>query len=372
MQKIYFPSILSFIVGSLISLVCVTAQAQDPIRIGVIAPLTGEFSNWGENVRAGIEFARESLPEDVQKQLEVYFEDDQFSGSKTLGAFQALKEKGELAGLIVVGSSAGNTIAPLIEREKIPTIAVGASDINVVKGRKYAFTHWVSPETEGRHMAAEVVRRGYKKIALLLQEHAGLRAITEAFEHSLASSPVVKVEFSKVVSPDMQDFRALIPGIKSKNVDAVALLLFPNNVGVFGKQAKSAVLGKDLFGAETFEDKDVLKNYGTYLVNSWYASGAGATPEFVGKYAKKYGSGPGFAGANGHDAFGLIVAAYLAAQKEQDRAAKMADYLHDVKDFKGALGTYSATGDNRFDVPSAIMMVTEGGFVPYPGPAGTN
>jgi len=37
-------------------------------------------------------------------------------------------------------------------------------------------------------------------------------------------------------------------------------------------------------------------------------------------------------------------------------------FLHTVKDFNGALGTYSASGDNRFTLPAAIKVITADGF----------
>ena len=50
------------------------------------------------------------------------------------------------------------------------------------------------------------------------------------------------------------------------------------------------------------------------------------------------------------------------AIEENPAAPDINTTLHTLRDFHGALGTYSASGDNRFTLPTAIKIVTEGGF----------
>ena len=41
----------------------------------------------------------------------------------------------------------------------------------------------------------------------------------------------------------------------------------------------------------------------------------------------------------------------------------MRDFLGGVRDFSGAAGTYSASGDNRFTLPAALKQIQNSAFV---------
>ena len=51
-----------------------------------------------------------------------------------------------------------------------------------------------------------------------------------------------------------------------------------------------------------------------------------------------------------------------AAFRQGEGIAGINKFLHTVKDFSGAMGTYSASGKNAFTLPAAIKVVTESGF----------
>ena len=85
-----------------------------------------------------------------------------------------------------------------------------------------------------------------------------------------------------------------------------------------------------------------------------------AIPSFESDYRKEFGVQPGWATANAFDSLNLL---YDAAIRQGKRGAGIAEYLSSVKDYKGAAGLYSASGDNRFTLPATIKVVTETGFV---------
>ena len=55
-----------------------------------------------------------------------------------------------------------------------------------------------------------------------------------------------------------------------------------------------------------------------------------------------------------------LIAARLETVGKENR--KLAEYLKSVKDYRGAAGSYSATGDNRFELPATVKVVEEDGF----------
>ena len=48
--------------------------------------------------------------------------------------------------------------------------------------------------------------------------------------------------------------------------------------------------------------------------------------------------------------------------KDSPNRPEINSFIHSVKDFTGALGTYSASGQNTFTLPATIKIVTKDGF----------
>ncbi|MEZ4753579.1 MAG: hypothetical protein R3A13_04615 [Bdellovibrionota bacterium] len=114
-----------------------------------------------------------------------------------------------------------------------------------------------------------------------------------------------------------------------------------------------------LVGVELFEDEHTVKAAGDALLGQWYVNADQAAPKFIALYQATYEEYPGWATANSFDAVNLINQAFTA---EAGDPLKMAKHLTELKDFAGAAGVYSATGDNRFTLPAAVKIVQEGGF----------
>jgi ABC-type branched-subunit amino acid transport system substrate-binding protein len=77
------------------------------------------------------------------------------------------------------------------------------------------------------------------------------------------------------------------------------------------------------------------------------------------EYGNKFPNSTPFGAANGHDAILLISD---AINKNFKDANSINTYLHKVKDFSGATGTFSSSSDNRFTLPATVKIVTKDGF----------
>jgi branched-chain amino acid transport system substrate-binding protein len=92
-----------WILAGALALATFSARAADPIRIGMIAPLTGPQAEGG---RLGIQGAKLAVDEINQaggilgRQLELVFEDDQSTNPGTVLAFSKLAGHAEIQALI--------------------------------------------------------------------------------------------------------------------------------------------------------------------------------------------------------------------------------------------------------------------------------
>lgn len=334
--------------------------SEEKLLVGVIVPLSGPLAEYGNNIKLGLELAKSELRPEQSAQIELVFEDDQYQATKAIAAYRKLTTTGKSPkAIITFGSTIGNALAPMAEKDQRVLFAIGASDKAVTKNRKHVFTHWVSPESEARAMYQEIIRRGYKSVAVVRAENDGLNAIADAFVARLMEAGLSSaVEEQISVLPDATDFRSSILKIKQKNVSAVATMLFPKQIAIFAKQMREMGMSSPIFGADSMEDSDVLAHSSGALLNAWYAIGVSGTPAFHARFENYYGYHVKALSANAFDSLNLVFQAW----KSKAETLAMSEYLANVKNYSGACGIYSSTKDNGFDLPAQIKVITEGGF----------
>ena len=355
MYMIRVASIL-LLVFLLLPLPAAAEQNQAPIKVAIIGPLSGDTVSFGESVKNGAIMAYDELPEDQRRTIALIFEDDGFQPARTVSAFRKAVDMDKASVVLVSGSSCGLAVSPLAEELKIPVVAV-ASDGNVVKGRNFVVNLWVTPETEAEAAYAELMRRKYRTIARISTEHAFPETVNKAFDKRAGKD--IELALDQSFTTDVRDFRPIITRLRAlPKLDAVELVLLPGQLGIFARQLREQGITVPMFGYEFFEDPREVEASRGALVGQWYVNSKSAQPDFLKAYERKFPEAPSFAAANGYD-FVKIIALALS----KDRSTQGINHtLHKLDDFQGALGRYSASGQNTFTLPAAIKVVTESGF----------
>ena len=327
------------------------------IRVGVILPLSGDAASTGEACRNGMKMAYQKLPADAQKRIKLIFEDDALSLRNAVAAFQKLMAVDKIDVLVTVYSGCSKAVAPLAEENKIPQLAI-ASDPDVVRGRKYVMNFWTPPQEEVKVALPEAVRRGYKRIARITTVQQGLLAIKSAFDCDNRGQ--ISIVLDEEYIGDARDFRPFLTKVRRlKDLDAILVLLINGQAGLFAKQAREMGVKLPLFNFEVFEDAQEQALAEGALVGHWYVNADDPSDAFLREYAREFPGASFFGAGNSHDAVLLLSAAI-----EQDASREgINSFLHNVKDFSGVMGVYSATPDNRFTLPAAIKVVTQQGFI---------
>jgi branched-chain amino acid transport system substrate-binding protein len=332
----------------------------EKFRIAVIIPLSGQVASLGTYVRKGIDLAIESLPSRERDTLEVIYEDDQFDPVQTIGAYRKLKATGKIDAVFVVGSPPANALGPITEKDKTILVAIGASDPSIAVGKTYSFIHWVIPPVLGEKLADEMMKRDFKKIAFVVADVTGAIADVDAAIDALKKRDAgERVIYRQDFIKNTTDYRSVLTKIRQEKADAVVAVLFSGALASFAKQFRELRIQADLIGMETFEDEAEVKASNNTLVGAWYVNASDSTSEFVEAYKKRYQEHPGWGTGNGYDSLKLIS---LAVKNVGSSSDKIRDFLRSVKDYSGATGTYSASGDNRFTLPAALKKVTQDGF----------
>lgn len=336
---------------------------QKRYRVAIILPLSGQFASLGNYVKNGIDLALSELPLENRDKLEIVFEDDQFNPTSTISAYHRINSLNKVNSVWVIGSPTANALSPITERDKTILMAIGASDGNITRNKDYAFIHWVTPDALGDKLVEAILKKGLKRLALVVAEVDGAIAaadgVSNALERAGQSGLIVyRQNFLKTET----DFRTALLRIRQRQVDTVVVVLFPGGLSAFAKQFKAAQISAELVGLETFEDEAEIKASQGALIGAWYANAAGATEEFVNSYQNKYGQHPGWAAANGYDTVKLMASAVAQVGFDND---KIRYFLRSVKDYRGAAGVYSASDKNSFTIPASLKIVTKESFQDY-------
>ncbi len=329
--------------------------AQGKPTIGVLLPLTGDGASIGKAFQNGIQLGFERLPKALKENIAIVFEDDAMQSVKTVAALRKLQSTENLIAVLTFSSGTSHAIAPIVERAKLPLVAV-ASDPRIVENKEWVVNFWVTPEEESRVLVPEAVRRGYKKVAIISDIHEGVYSVRRAFDR--LNSGQMEVVFDEEVPLELKDFRTILAKLKTKKYDAIMPLLFPGQLSVFARQARKQGITAPFFGYELFEDRKEVEASEGALVGAWYANANDPSKEFLAEYDRRFPNDTFYTAPNGYDAIHLI--AYGFAKGESRESVR--DFLHSVKDFPGVLGNISASGDNRFNLPAAIKLVTKDGF----------
>ena len=245
-----------------------TTHAQGgPIKIGLLAPLTGAAAALGKDMVNGNQLYLAEIGGQVAgRKIEVLVEDDEGNPATALNKSRKLVDQDKIS--ILTGgmlANVGYALQPYIDSQKIPTTypVIAADDITQRKPAKWIVrTGWTT--SQPTHPFADWVLKNtkYRKIAAIGMDYAfGYETIggfQQVFEEG--GGQIVQRIWAPLNTNDFAPFLAQI----RRDADAV-LALFTGRLALqFVKQYEEAGLkGKlPLLGGGTITDETVLPQMG--------------------------------------------------------------------------------------------------------------
>ena len=335
---------LLFRILTLLFLFSSIAKAETK-SVGVILPLSGGGASYGVACKNGIELGLKDFKDKIGDKFKVIFEDDQNTSSQTLSALRKLRNSNRSDIFLTFSSSTSNAISPLADKENFLLFAL-ATDPNVVKERKNAFNYWVTPDEEVKLLIAELLKRNIKHIAIFTTQHEGTFAFKKTLEEYLVNTGI-EVIFEDEFSPNDRDFRTSLTKLsKVKNLGGIFNNLYIDQVGLLPKQARDLGIKVPVFSWELYENAAVIEAAQGALEGQFFVTAPVGIKEFEIRYKEMFPQESVITAANCYDYVGLLAAA------PDISVAGFRSYLETLKDYPGAVGKSSATGDHRFTLPA--------------------
>jgi len=362
MKKLLFLLVTALCVSSMAG--CKVFDRNVPtntiIKVGLDLPMSGPAAALGQSMRMAAEMSYDALPADVRSQIQLIFEDNQSVPANAVSDFQKLTDIDRIDALVTTTAPLSNAVSPLAEQKKLVMVAI-ALDPKIVQDKSYVVKHLATSDSYVGALVPEIKKRGYQKIAAAITQSASFVDLMDVFKKSIKEAGMENLfVIEEWFNPDIRDFRTFIVKTKEKQVDAVMItMLGPGQVGIFARQARELGLEVPLFASDFIENEDELKASGGALEGQWYVAAEEASSEFNDEYIRKYGSSPAHAAANAYDVIQIIGE---SVEKYGTDPEKLNWYLHNLKDFHGVVGTYSASGKNDFTLPAEIKIIEGGEF----------
>lgn len=337
------------------------------IKVGLIAPLTGDVKTFGESTKNGFDIAIEEANKAGKVNITTVAGDDKNDATEGVNVATKLINQDKVKAIVgSVSSKVSIPISEVTQSAKILQITSTSTNEKVTvdggKRKDYVFRVCFIDPFQGQVMAKFALNDLKFKTAAVMYDNANdySKGLAQVFKDSFEKGGGKVVNFESYSTADV-DFSASLTKIASGKPEFLYLADYYNKVNLIAKQAREKGVTAVFGGGDGWDSSDLDRKAveGGYYSNHY--SPDSTTPEvqnWVKKYQEKYKSVPDALATLGYDATILLVNAIVTAGS--DDPTKIRDAMAATKDFKAVSGTLSIDKDGN-PVKSAVVIQVKGG-----------
>ncbi len=355
---------------------CTKAPANtttgDTIKIGGLAPLTGDVSVYGVPTNNGIKQAVADINAAggiMGKQVEYIVYDEKGDGTEAVNAYNKLVQNDKVVAIVGdVTSGATLAVAQASVQDNMPLISGTATAEAVTTTGKNVFRACFTDPFQGELMAAYAAKTGAKTAAVLYNAADDYSSgVAAAFMKAAEAAGVTIVAEEKFQTNDV-DFKSQLTTIKGKNPDVLMLPIYAQDLRMVAKQAKDIGITATLMGVDGWDgvlsdanfDASVVE--GGFFCSQYSAESTDAALQtFIKNFKENYKEDPNMFSVLGYDAMMIVAKAIEKAGSTEPQ--KIIDAMA-ATDYAGLTGNI-VFDENRNPVKSAVIMSIKGGAYKY-------
>jgi len=241
------------------------ASAEEVIRIGFAAPLTGPQAHYGKEMQNGVVLAIEALNAGGPViggrpvRFELVSEDDQADPKQGTGVAQRLVDAGIRGMLGHFNSGTSIPASKIYAEHGIPQIAMATAPAYTRNGYRTAFRAMTNDVQQGGVMGRFAVEKlGAKRVAIVDDRTAYGQGLADEFEKAVraAGAQVVRREYT---SDKATDFMAILTSIKAAAPDVVFFGGADAQAGPMARQIRQLGLPATLMGGEMVKSPNFIQ-----------------------------------------------------------------------------------------------------------------
>src|SRR5690625_4189692 len=241
-----------------------SAAAQDPIRIGLQAPMTGPWALEGEQAQNSVQVVVDQINASggvLGRPLEIVLGDDQGEPRQSALVAQRFVTQGVDAAIATYGSSVTEPAQLIYEDAGLLNISYGATAVSLTAhGHEYYFRTTSRDDSEGAFFAEFVTQTlGAERIALVHDNTTFALGLAEAARESLGDYPEAEIVFFDAVTPGDRDFSAVVSRLGQQNPDAIYFTAYYPEAGLFLRQLRDAGVEATFIGGNAAVNSEFVE-----------------------------------------------------------------------------------------------------------------
>ena len=345
------------------------AWAQEVVKIGHVAPMSGAIAHLGKDNENGARLAIEDLNAKgisiggKKVKFELLAEDDAADPKQGAAAAQKLADQ-KVSG--VVGHLNSGTSIPaskIYSDAGIPQISPSATNPKYTRqGYKTTFRVVADDVHLGGTLGRYAVQKlGAKNIAVIDDRTAYGQGVADEFQKAAkaAGATIVAREFT---TDKATDFTAILTTIKGKKPDAIFFGGMDAVAGPMIKQMKALGLNAKFLGGDGICTGELFKLSGETIADSQvFCAEAGGVEgpqekvlsDFKAKYKKRFNADVQLYAPYVYDAVNVMAAAMVKANSSDP--AKYLPVLAKISDYKGVTGNIGF--DEKGDIKNGALTL---------------
>jgi branched-chain amino acid transport system substrate-binding protein len=353
-------------------LLATSANAVEPIRIGVVSTLTGPYAEWGTFQVNGLQLALEDIRKAggiMGRPVELQIEDNASTNPGTVLAFTKLFTDPAIKAIVgPIASTQIQAASPAIAKSGIPTM-IGGTDPSLTRiNNKWVFRARPNDLYSSKVIADFGVNTlKLKKWAIVHATDAfgngGAKALADELQ-KFGITPVLDQGYTS----NSQDFAPVVLAVKKAGAEVLGTYMtVPADQGIFAKQLRQLGvniqwIGSPTTAAVTTRSLAGEALFGAYAVADFNADANDAARAYTRRYFERYGIHPDNFSSWAFDALNILALAMNNANSTEPEAVRKA--ILAIKGYKGLEGTYDfdARGDG---VHGYNVVKNEGGKIVF-------
>ncbi|MBI4722894.1 MAG: ABC transporter substrate-binding protein [Candidatus Stahlbacteria bacterium] len=350
---------LSFVVLG-VFLLC--GCAKEPVKIGVVVPLSGALSSYGDMCLKGIKLAAKQINENggiKGRQVELIIEDTKENEDATRSAIEGFDKQGVVAVVGPLTTKAIVSIGEYADKMKLPVITPAATGVRATKNREWVWRVSFTDLSQGAKLADFTTHQlKAKSVCILLNPQDPYSVgLSESFETEFAGDSG-KVLFRAIFNTGDTAFKEQLKVIKGYNPDCIFVPAFYREAGLIVRQARDMGIKQPFIGGDGWDSQEFQKIIGDkrpganyYSTHFFYNYGGAEVQNFLQTYKTEYEEEPQTFSALGYDALMVIQECFRLTRRATREEFK--DKIKEVV-ISGATGSidFSKTHD-----PSRSLII---------------
>ena len=343
-----------------------TAVAQEPIRIGIVLPLSGANGEYVKQYMvAATEFAVKETNDKggvLGRRVLLTSEDSRNDPAGAVSALRKLADVDKVLAVFTGFTPLTLPQLPVAEEKKILVMAPSTEHPDLTKSR-WAVRMTPTADKTGIKAAQLAAGLGLKTAAVIAEDNEAIRVSERAFraEFEKGGGKVVGSETFKATDTDV---RGQLTKLRASRPDTLWIIASSGRPTalVIKQLSEVGFKPKQILANHLIEDKEV-RAVGAATVEGVIYTTLRVDPAFARRFKAAYGYDPDANVGKHYDSTMLLFEAIRRSGSTDPE--KVRDAIYNYGEYKGVLGSFRFSGSGEPGVLPSAKMIKGGQYVDY-------